>query len=102
MQGRGAALSDEKQLSWLVLHTFAGEEPKGAEDLWQTCLKAKRRGAVRSVTVLPLRPGHVLVRAEADAWSVIRQCQRITGYQGSGDAPIPIKDEEAQRLLAGL
>jgi transcription antitermination factor NusG len=95
-------MSDERQLSWLVLHTFAGEEPKGAEDIWQTCSKAKRRGAVRSVTVLPLRPGHVLVRAEVDAWSVIRLSKRITGYQGVGDAPIPIGDEEAQRLLAGL
>jgi transcription antitermination factor NusG len=94
-------MNDEKELIWLLLHTFAGQEPVGAEDVWQTCMTAKKKTAVRSIAVLPFTPGHLLIRAESDAWGVIRQAKRITGFAGVGKEPTPLEDADAQRLLAG-
>jgi Transcription termination factor nusG len=83
-------MTDDKQLAWLLLHSFVGQEPLGAEELWQTCQRLKRKSAVRSIAVLPQIPGHLLVRAETDAWSVIRHAKRITGFAGESNELTPL------------
>ena len=46
-------------------------------------------------------PGYVMVRMDMtdDAYHLIKDTQKVTGFLGTENKPIPIKDEEAGRIL---
>lgn len=66
----------------------------------ESVIEVKRgRKAIVDQKVLP---GYVLVKMEMtdEAWHLVKNAPKVTGFLGGKIRPVPIADEEAERLLA--
>ncbi len=103
---------------WYIVHAYSNFEKKvaesirekaaqqGLEDLFEEILVPTekvvevRRG--RKVdTERKFFPGYVLVRMEMtdQAYHLIKNTPKVTGFLGSDNRPVPISDAEAGRIL---
>jgi len=59
-----------------------------------------RNGQRRTVTKKIL-PGYVLVRMEMSdrSWNIVRNTPGVTGFVGCGSKPIPLQEDEVNRIL---
>ena len=103
---------------WYVVHVYSGFEKKIAEQLKE---QAAQKGLadqfdevlVPSEQVVEMRrgqkvnaehkffPGYVLVKMELtdDAWHLVKNTPKVTGFLGSDNKPMPLSEAEAQRIL---
>ena len=103
---------------WYVVHVYSGFEKKIAEQIKE---QAAQKGLadqidevlVPSESVVEIRrgqkvnaehkffPGYVLVRMELtdEAWHLVKDTPRVTGFLGSKTRPTPMPDAEAERIL---
>ena len=107
--------------AWYVVHTFSGFEKKvkatldskiaaqGLEDkifnvVVPMCAESEFKDGRRRLVQKKVFPGYVLVDMIVDnnTWYVVRNTQSVTGFVGSEKDPIPLSDEEAQRVLTEL
>lgn len=103
--------------NWYAIHTYSGYEesvarnlkqridPMGMEDkifnvLVPTEKKIKIKNGKRKVVEEKIFPGYVLVDmiVDDDSWYVVRNTQRVTGFVGAGNTPVPVSDEEIERI----
>lgn len=110
-------------LRWYIVHTYTGFEETvkraleqriealGMADLFgeiriptETVLEV--RGGKRREVERKLFPGYILVQIDLDdpkrgdeAWHLVRNTQRVTGFVGSGKKPTPLTDEEVEQML---
>ncbi|MDX1711518.1 MAG: transcription termination/antitermination protein NusG [Rhodovibrionaceae bacterium] len=104
--------------SWYVLHVYSGFEKKVAEAIKE---QARQKGLeddleevlVPTEEVVELRkgrkvsserkffPGYVLVKMDLndEAWHLVKNTPKVTGFLGSRGKPTPISETEAQRIL---
>lgn len=106
--------------AWYVIHTYSGYENKVKANLERLIHTANMKDMIFNVVVpvedevevkdgkkkvVPRKvfPGYVLVDMIVDehSWYVVRNTTGVTGFVGSEKHPIPLTDEEAQRILAG-
>ena len=106
-------------LRWYIVHAYSNFEKKVAESIREGAHAAGldalfdqilvptekvvevRRG--RKVdTERKFFPGYVLVRMEMtdEAYHLIKNTPKVTGFLGSDMKPIPISDAEAERILS--
>ena len=107
--------------AWYVVHTYSGYEKKvkatldskiaaqGLEDVIFDVVvpmrtESKFKDGKRTTGQAKIFPGYVLVDMIVDnnSWFVVRNTQGVTGFVGSEKDPIPLSDEEAQRILTEL
>ncbi|KXF77869.1 antitermination protein NusG [Paramesorhizobium deserti] len=103
---------------WYIVHAYSNFEKKVAEDIEN---KARQKGLshlfekilVPTEKVVEVRrgrkvdaerkffPGYVLVRADLtdDAYHLIKNTPKVTGFLGSDSKPVPITDREAEQIL---
>jgi transcriptional antiterminator NusG len=103
---------------WYIVHAYSNFEKKVAEDIVN---KAKQKGlsadieqiVVPTEKVVEVRrgrkvdaerkffPGYVLVKMEMtdQAFHLIKNTPKVTGFLGSGDKPMPISEKEAMAIL---
>jgi transcriptional antiterminator NusG len=103
---------------WYVVHVYSGFEKKIAQQLKE---QAAQKGLadqldevlVPSEEVVELRrgqkvsaerkffPGYVLVKMELtdEAWHLVKDTPKVTGFLGSKTRPTPISDAEAERIM---
>ena len=103
---------------WYIVHAYSNFEKKVAELIEE---KARQKGLshlfekilVPTEKVVEVRrgrkvdaerkffPGYVLVRADLtdDAYHLIKNTPKVTGFLGSDNKPIAISDKEAERIL---
>ena len=103
---------------WYIVHAYSNFEKKVAESIEE---KAKQKGSshlfekilVPTEKVVEVRrgrkvdserkffPGYVLVRANLtdEAYHLIKNTPKVTGFLGSDNKPVPIPDFEAERIL---
>ncbi|GAB1582250.1 MULTISPECIES: transcription termination/antitermination protein NusG [Phyllobacteriaceae] len=103
---------------WYIVHAYSNFEKKVAEDIEN---KARQKGLshlfekilVPTEKVVEVRrgrkvdaerkffPGYVLVRADLtdDAYHLIKNTPKVTGFLGSDSKPVPISDREAEQIL---
>ena len=103
---------------WYIVHAYSNFEKKVAESIEE---KAKQKGLshlfekilVPTEKVVEIRrgrkvdaerkffPGYVLVRANLtdEAYHLIKNTPKVTGFLGTDSKPIPIPDKEADRIL---
>ena len=105
--------------AWYVIHTYSGYENKVKANLERLIHTANMKDMIFNVVVpvedevevkdgkkkvVPRKvfPGYVLVDMIVDehSWYVVRNTTGVTGFVGSEKHPIPLTDEEAQRILA--
>ncbi len=104
---------------WYVVQTYSGYENRvkadleqriasmGMEDsIFEVLIPVEERvvmkdGKSRKVT-RKLYPSYVMVDMILDeqSWYVVRHTPGVTGFIGAGTHPIPLLEEEVQRLLA--
>lgn len=104
--------------AWFVIHTYAGYENKVKANL-EKRVDSMNMGDKIFRVVVPMEdeiqvkdgkrkivkrkiyPGYVLVEMIlTDAsWYVVRNTPGVTGFVGSGNKPIPLREEEAQQIL---
>jgi transcriptional antiterminator NusG len=96
--------------SWYIIHTYSGFERKVAESL-RSRVKAfnvvEVRGGKRVTSQKMFYPGYVLVEMETtekggpsdQAWHLVKNTPRVTGFVGSGQSPTPLSDEEVQQIV---
>ncbi len=103
---------------WYVVHVYSGFEKKIAQQIKE---QAAQKGLadqidevlVPSENVVELRrgqkvnaehkffPGYVLVKMELsdDAWHLVKDTPKVTGFLGTKTRPSPITEAEADRIL---
>ncbi|MDE2515225.1 MAG: transcription termination/antitermination protein NusG [Rhodospirillales bacterium] len=103
---------------WYVVHVYSGFEKKIAQQIKE---QAAQKGLaeqfdevlVPSEEVVELRrgqkvnaerkfyPGYVLVKMELtdDAWHLVKDTPKVTGFLGTKTRPSPITEAEAERIL---
>src|SRR6201999_3113300 len=110
--------SAEVAKRWYVVHVYSGFEKKIAQQIKE---QAAQKGLadqfdevlVPSEEVVELRrgqkinaerkffPGYVLVKMELtdDAWHLVKDTPKVTGFLGTKIRPSPISDAEAERIM---
>ncbi len=103
---------------WYVVHVYSGFERKIAQSIRE---QAQTQGMadefsevlVPTEEVVELRrgtkvnaerkffPGYVLVKMELsdEAWHLVKDTPKVTGFLGTKTRPSPISDSEAERIL---
>jgi transcriptional antiterminator NusG len=103
---------------WYVIHVYSGFERKVAGSIREQAGKSGMQDLIPEVLVpteevVELRrgqkvnaerkffPGYVLARMEMtdETWHLVKNTPKVTGFLGSRGRPMPISDEEAQRIL---
>jgi transcriptional antiterminator NusG len=110
--------------SWYIIHTYSGFERKVAESLRSRVAAfgleeqisnvlipteevIEVKGGKRVVSQKMFYPGYVLVEMEAgdrggpsdEAWHVVKDTPRVTGFVGSGPSPTALSDEEVRQIV---
>jgi len=105
-------------MKWYVVHVYSGFENKVADSIRE---QAEKKGlidlfeeiSVPTEEVTELRrgrrvnterkffPGYVLAKMEMtdEAWQLVRNTPKVTGFLGPQGKPRPITEEEALRIL---
>lgn len=103
---------------WYVIHVYSGFEKKVAQTIRE---QAEQQGIahlfeevlVPTEEVVEVRrgsriaserkffPGYVMVKMEMSdqAWHLVKNTPKVTGFLGAGPRPSPISDGEAERIL---
>jgi transcriptional antiterminator NusG len=105
-------------MQWYIIHVYSGFEKKVATSIRE---QARQKGLdhlieevmVPAEEVVEMRrgakvrserkffPGYVLAKMDMtdETWHLIKNTAKVTGFLGSGNKPIAISEEEAQRVL---
>ena len=107
----------DSAMRWYVVHTYSGYENKVATNIEMAVENRKLHDLFGEVkvptqTVTEIKdnkkreverkifPGYVLVKMimTDDSWYVVRNIRGVTGFVGPGSKPVPLTEEEVQRL----
>jgi len=108
----------ESVKNWYIVHTYSGFENKVKESLEER-VKAynledkvgevliptedvvEMRGGKKVVTSKRFFPGYILVEMDMtdDAWHVVKNTPKVTGFVGAGAKPTPLSKEEVDQIL---
>jgi transcriptional antiterminator NusG len=103
---------------WYVIHVYSGFESKVAQSIREQAVQIGLDDLIEEVLVpmeevVQMRrgakvnaerkffPGYVLAKMEMsdDAWHLVKDTPKVTGFLGAGNKPSPISEAEAQRIL---
>jgi transcription termination/antitermination protein NusG len=103
---------------WYIVHTYSNFEKKVAEEIRKQAAQKHLEDIFEQVLVpteevVEVRrgrrikserrffPGYVLVKVDLtdEAFHLIKNTPKVTGFLGSGLKPVPITDIEAERIL---
>ncbi len=103
---------------WYVINTYSGHEKKVKQNLEHRVQSLNQARSVRQIvvpteTVQEMKdnqkvsvekrtmPGYVLVNMDLsdDSWSLVKNTPGVTGFVGSSNEPIPLTQQEVDRLL---
>jgi transcriptional antiterminator NusG len=103
---------------WYVIHVYSGFERKVAQSIQEQAVQKGLQDEIEEVMVpteevVEMRrgskvsterkffPGYVLVKMNMsdDAWHLVKDTAKVTGFLGSRGKPSPISNSEAERLL---
>ncbi|MEQ8201296.1 MAG: transcription termination/antitermination protein NusG [Syntrophomonadaceae bacterium] len=111
----------ERKGDWYVVHTYSGYENKIKVDLtkrvesmnmqdkiFQVIIPEEQeveyKGGKKKITTRRVFPGYVIVNMimDEDSWYVVHHTPGVTGFVGSGTKPIPLMDEEINKILTQM
>ncbi len=103
---------------WYVIHVYSGFERKVAQSIQEQAVQKGLQDEIDEVMVpteevVEMRrgskvsterkffPGYVLVKMNMsdDAWHLVKDTAKVTGFLGSRGKPSPISNSEAERLM---
>jgi transcriptional antiterminator NusG len=111
-------MTDVITKQWYIVHTYSGFEKKVSESLQQRVQAyglqseigeiliptedvVEMRGGKRVVSSKRFFPGYLLVEMHMSdqAWHVVRNTPKVTGFVGAGSKPTPLTHEEVDQIL---
>jgi transcriptional antiterminator NusG len=103
---------------WYIVHTYSGYEAKVRESLKQrvdalgmnevigeilipTEDVVEMRSGEKIISKKKFFPGYVLINMEMsdNAWHVVKNTPKVTGFVGMGNKPTPLTQEEVDRII---
>ena len=103
---------------WFVIHTSSGHEERVKKNLEQrmklmdfgdeisqvvvpTEDEVEVRSGQRRTVARKMLPGYVLVQMQLSdqSWTIVSNTPGVTGFVGSGNKPVPLHQEEVDRIL---
>ena len=103
---------------WYIVHTYSGFEQRVRDTLKQRAEALNMGDAIEEILipteeVVEVRegkrtrstrkffPGYVLVKMTMsdEAWHVVRNTPKVTGFVGTGNKPVPLSDAEVARIV---
>lgn len=114
----GEAAAPEDAGRWYVVHVYSGFEAKVAQSIREQARQMGLDDVIQEVLVpmeevVQMRrgakvnarrkffPGYVLAKMEMtdEAWHLVKDTPKVSGFLGAGGKPVPITKAEAQRIL---
>jgi transcription termination/antitermination protein NusG len=111
-------MTDANSKQWYIVQTYSGFERKVAESLRQRVVAygvqeeigeiliptedvVEMRGGRKVVTPKRFFPGYILVEMTMtdNAWHVVKNTPKVTGFVGAGAKPTPLSKEEVDHIL---
>jgi transcriptional antiterminator NusG len=111
------SLPQESTPLWYVVHTYSGYENKVAQNIEKIVENRGLEELILAVNVpvekvvettekgekeieRKLFPSYVLVKMvmNDETWHIIRNTTGVTGFVGPGSRPVPLTDEEVERM----
>jgi transcriptional antiterminator NusG len=108
--------STEKQ--WFIVHTYSGFEAKVKESLRQRAEAMGMADAFEEILIpteevyevregkkkrstRKLYPGYVLIKMAMsdEAWHVVKNTPKVTGFVGTGNKPVPVSEQEVDHIV---
>ena len=109
------------ELKWYIVHTYSGFENRVRLAL-QEKIKSLGKEEVFSQIIVPTEqvvelvkgkkktssrkfyPGYILVQMVLtdETWHLVQDVDKVTGFLGGKMKPVPISEEEAQRILTRM
>ncbi len=102
---------------WYVVHTYSGYENKvkanieksvenrGISDMIQAVEVPledvlEEKNGVQKTVKRKVFPGYVVIKMvmNDESWFVVRNTRGVTGFVGPGSKPVPLSDEEVERM----
>ena len=80
-------MTDVSQKQWYIVHTYSGFEKKVAESLGQR------------VQAYGLQDEIGEMNMSDNAWHVVKNTPKVTGFVGAGVKPTPLSKEEVEQIL---
>ncbi len=112
------SMTDDRTKQWYIVHTYSGFENKVKESLEQrvqayglqdeigeilipTEQVVEMRGGKKVVSSKRFFPGYILVEMHMsdNAWHVVKNTPKVTGFVGAGAKPTPLSREEVDQIL---
>jgi transcription termination/antitermination protein NusG len=104
--------------NWYIVHTYSGFEERVRQNLKQrveamgmgdsfgdiripTETLVEMKGGKRREIQRKFFPGYIIVEMEMsdDAWHLVKNTPKVTGFVGSGKEPTPLTSEEVEQIL---
>jgi transcriptional antiterminator NusG len=118
MMDAAVAGSSDRSKQWFIVHTYSGFEKKVKQSLEQR-VKAygltdeigeiliptedvvEMRGGKKVVSSKRFFPGYLLVEMTMsdEAWHVVKNTPKVTGFVGAGAKPTPLTREEVDQII---
>ena len=111
-------MTEVAEKHWYIIHTYSGFEAKVKESLRQRADAMGMSGVIEEIlvpteevvevrdgkkkrTTRKFFPGYVLVKMEMsdEAWHVVRNTPKVTGFVGTGTNPVPLSESEVSRIV---
>ena len=106
-------ITETKAKSWYIVHTYSGFEERVRQNLRQrieamgmqekfgdiripTETLVEMKGGKRREIQRKFFPGYIIVEMEMsdEAWHLVKNTPKVTGFVGSGKEPTPLTAEE--------
>ncbi len=110
-------MSDKAIAKWYVAHTYSGYENKVMDDIFKTVENRGMQDIIQDVKVpmeevieikdnkkkiseRKIYPSYVMVKMimTDESWYVVRNCRGVTGFVGPGSKPVPLTQEEIEKM----
>jgi transcriptional antiterminator NusG len=106
---------------WYVIHVYSGFEQKIADSIMEQAEKKNLAADIEEIMVPTeevvevkrgqrvqterrVFPGYVLIKMDMsdEAWHLIKNTDKVTGFLGGGRRPVPISQKEAEAMMQSL
>lgn len=106
-----------EEAKWYVAHTYSGYENKVMDSIEKTVENrglqdvildvrvpteevVEEKDDTKKVVKRKLFPGYVVVKMVMtdESWYIVRNTRGVTGFVGPGSKPVPLSDEEVERM----
>jgi transcriptional antiterminator NusG len=107
-----------KTKNWYIVHTYSGFEERVRQNLKQrieamgmadafgeiripTETLVEMKGGKRREIQRKFFPGYIIIEMgmSDEAWHLVKNTPKVTGFVGSGNRPVPLSQEEADQIF---